>query len=521
MSHVANIFEFGKPHRLHGHSASGASLPNARETARLIPGSQRVPGSGQRKPPQSILADGEWGATESRLRHHLHETFAQLVPAFLSSFAPAMLSTALADLSVICLVFWAASALSGGGLGPASLVLYAALFFLFAIQEGAYNDKQKSAHQEYSIFVRSVTWTTLLAGLALSWSPHRLVLLPLLLWSDVNICGLMAWRKMWQGVRGKASEKSRNVLIVGNARGGQVVADAFTRQHGRQECNVEFLSDQHFREGHGPAMLQRIARQRCIDEVIVATQDSAAAEVIVREAQSSRLDVSLAPDLFGAKTLRMAHLDGMPLMKIHEHRVPEWGLACKRLADVLLASALLVALLPVLLLVGVAIEFDSKGPVLYRAPRVGRKGQRFLCYKFRTMITSADAIKAKLRARNEREGAFFKISNDPRITRVGRFLRRYSLDELPQLWNVLLGDMSLVGPRPHPPDDVDRYRIEDLRRLDFIPGITGLWQVTARQDPSFQRCVAQDVHYIENWHLLLDMRILWKTIAAVLQGSGA
>jgi lipopolysaccharide/colanic/teichoic acid biosynthesis glycosyltransferase len=136
------------------------------------------------------------------------------------------------------------------------------------------------------------------------------------------------------------------------------------------------------------------------------------------------------------------------------------------------------------------------------------------------MICDADALKSDLRAQNEREGAFFKMTNDPRITRMGRVLRRYSLDELPQLWNVLRGDMSLVGPRPHPPDDVKRYQLRHLQRLDFVPGLTGLWQVTARGDPSFERSVALDVEYISRWNLWLDLRILLRTVAVVFAGSG-
>jgi lipopolysaccharide/colanic/teichoic acid biosynthesis glycosyltransferase len=136
------------------------------------------------------------------------------------------------------------------------------------------------------------------------------------------------------------------------------------------------------------------------------------------------------------------------------------------------------------------------------------------------MIIEADALKSALRVRNERAGAFFKISNDPRITPIGRILRRYSLDELPQLWSVLLGDMSLVGPRPHPLDDVRHYSLQHLQRLDFVPGMTGLWQVTARRDPSFERSVALDVKYIKNWSLSLDLKILWQTIPALICGSG-
>jgi lipopolysaccharide/colanic/teichoic acid biosynthesis glycosyltransferase len=136
------------------------------------------------------------------------------------------------------------------------------------------------------------------------------------------------------------------------------------------------------------------------------------------------------------------------------------------------------------------------------------------------MVSGADRLKDDLRENNQRSGPFFKISNDPRITRLGRFLRRYSLDELPQLWNVVKGDMSLVGPRPHPLEDVAGYEIEHLARLDVTPGITGLWQVTARRDPSFQRGMELDREYIRTWSLRSDMRILLKTFLAVVQGSG-
>jgi len=199
---------------------------------------------------------------------------------------------------------------------------------------------------------------------------------------------------------------------------------------------------------------------------------------------------------------------------------PAWSLAIKRFMDLVLGSVAILVILPLLCVVAIAIRLDSPGPVLYRSARVGRKGAVFTCYKFRTMRPHADAAKQELRSRNERQGAFFKIADDPRITRLGRWLRRYSLDELPQLWNVLRGDMSLVGPRPHPVDDVERYQVEDFQRLGFTPGITGLWQITARSDPSFQRCVALDVDYINRWNLLLDFSILARTLPVVLRGSG-
>ena len=140
---------------------------------------------------------------------------------------------------------------------------------------------------------------------------------------------------------------------------------------------------------------------------------------------------------------------------------------------------------------------------------------------YRARPTDADRLKDGLRADNERQGPCFKILADPRITRVGQLLRRYSLDELPQLWNVLRGEMSMVGPRPHPVDDFEHYRLEHLRRLDVTPGITGLWQITARRDPSFQRIMALDLEYIEGWSLMADLRILLKTVFVILRGSGA
>jgi lipopolysaccharide/colanic/teichoic acid biosynthesis glycosyltransferase len=158
--------------------------------------------------------------------------------------------------------------------------------------------------------------------------------------------------------------------------------------------------------------------------------------------------------------------------------------------------------------------------VLYKSRRVGKKGRQFVCYKFRSMVIDADERKAELRKKSYRTGPTFKIHNDPRITRVGRWLRNFSLDELPQLWNILRGDMSLVGPRPHPLDDFELYDPEHMVRLHVKPGLTGLWQVMARRDPSFEKNMAMDLEYIENWTLMLDFKILLRTIPAVMRGHG-
>jgi lipopolysaccharide/colanic/teichoic acid biosynthesis glycosyltransferase len=197
-------------------------------------------------------------------------------------------------------------------------------------------------------------------------------------------------------------------------------------------------------------------------------------------------------------------------------------LDAKRGIDVVLSLAAIILLSPVLLIIACAIKFGSKGPVLYCSERVGKNGRRFVFYKFRTMVPDADLIKAQLRrgGKNERVGPLFKLCDDPRITPIGKWLRRYSLDELPQLWNVLIGDMSLVGPRPHAIEDFGLYSPQHLQRLTVTPGITGLWQVTARREPSFDKNIALDLEYIERWSIWLDLEILLRTVAEVLKGQG-
>jgi exopolysaccharide biosynthesis polyprenyl glycosylphosphotransferase len=196
------------------------------------------------------------------------------------------------------------------------------------------------------------------------------------------------------------------------------------------------------------------------------------------------------------------------------------SLALKRTLDVVFSVSVLLLLLPLLLLISLAVKLDSPGPVFYASERVGKKGRIFRCLKFRTMIRDAEKRRAEVMHMNERQGVLFKISDDPRITRLGRLLRKYSLDELPQFVNVLAGDMSVVGPRPPIASEVKEYKLGHLRRLDVMPGITGLWQVQGRQDPSFDSYISLDVTYIENWSLWLDIRIIARTVGVVFAGTG-
>jgi lipopolysaccharide/colanic/teichoic acid biosynthesis glycosyltransferase len=205
---------------------------------------------------------------------------------------------------------------------------------------------------------------------------------------------------------------------------------------------------------------------------------------------------------------------------LHRRATSALGRFAKRILDFLVASITILLLWPLMLMIAVAVRLESQGPAIYPSLPVGKRGMLFACYKFRTMIPGASLLRQRLLHLNQRRGPFFKMADDPRVTRPGRFLRKYSLDELPQLWNVLKGEMSLVGPRPHPLADVALYRPEHHSRLEVKPGLTGLWQVTARANPSFATCLQLDLAYIRKWSLLLDCRIFAKTIPEVLSGSG-
>jgi exopolysaccharide biosynthesis polyprenyl glycosylphosphotransferase len=216
----------------------------------------------------------------------------------------------------------------------------------------------------------------------------------------------------------------------------------------------------------------------------------------------------------------MDHIGEVPVVTLHREPLPGTALFLKRFLDLTGAAFGLVLASPLMAIIALLIRLDSPGPVVYSAERTGAKGRRFRCYKFRSMVTNAQLLKEELRDRNQREGPIFKLDDDPRITRIGHIIRRYSLDELPQLWNVLLGEMSLVGPRPHPVDEVNHYELQHYRRLDVKPGITGLWQITARGCPSFELNMHLDLTYIENWSLRLDLRILASTVRVLFAPEG-
>ncbi|MEM7127654.1 MAG: sugar transferase [Chloroflexota bacterium] len=193
----------------------------------------------------------------------------------------------------------------------------------------------------------------------------------------------------------------------------------------------------------------------------------------------------------------------------------------KRYLDLMIASFALIGLLPVLILTAIAVKLESPGPIIFRQTRVGKRGKLFTCYKFRSMSVDAEARKAELMAQNEADGPVFKMQNDPRITLVGAVIRKLSIDELPQLVNVLRGDMSIVGPRPSLPQEVEQYKFHQLRRLEAIPGLTGLQQVSGRSNLDFEQWIHLDLQYIAEQNIWCDIWIICKTVPAVLLSRGA
>ncbi len=346
---------------------------------------------------------------------------------------------------------------------------------------------------------------------------------------------LVAWRSVyrtWVGAQRKAGRHMRRVVVVGTDRRAMALTDIFAT-HPEQGVQVVGML--------GSAREARIAGRRdlwlgnyadapevlartCVDGVVLCSSDinPALLEVLLREEQAGQgrdRDLFLDPGVSGidfrrVQPLPIAH---EPLLFVAAPTLSPVQVWFKRAFDITVAATLLVVLAPVLAAVAVAVKLTDRGPVLFRQVRVGRGGDEFAMLKFRSMRVSAEAELAALRAdHNERNGPLFKLAADPRVTRVGRVIRALSIDELPQLWNVVRGDMSLVGPRPALPSEVAEFPDELQARHAVRPGITGLWQVEARDNPSFDAYRRLDLFYVDNWSLLLDLVILLGTIDHVL-----
>jgi exopolysaccharide biosynthesis polyprenyl glycosylphosphotransferase len=274
-----------------------------------------------------------------------------------------------------------------------------------------------------------------------------------------------------------------------------------------------------------PIDVPSVLRDRVIDEVIVACPRSMLEGIrsVVAVCSATGIPITLLSDLFGDSlpAPRVTHFNSLAALSFVRVSHSPLKLAIKRIMDLVGALAMLAAAAPVIGLAALAIRWTSPGPALFRQLRSGLNGRRFEMLKLRTMYEDAETRRAELLSLNEMDGPVFKIDDDPRVTPIGRVLRRWSLDELPQLLNVLRGDMSLVGPRPPLPSEVDQYATSERRRLSMRPGLTCLWQVSGRNTIGFEEWVKLDLEYIDTWSFSKDLAIMLKTIPAVLRGTGA
>jgi exopolysaccharide biosynthesis polyprenyl glycosylphosphotransferase len=380
---------------------------------------------------------------------------------------------------------------------------------------------------------------TLVAGLILCGTLYlfrgvavsRIVVMLVVFMTAVLICVRRAiWRHMVYS-RFRAGIETKNVLIIGAGRVAHALRNHLdSLQHlGFRFKGFVALTEREAESGDVDVIgdvrnCLSLARSLFVDEIFLSVPaDKRLVIGLVEEARAAGIDIRVVPDLYDglAWNAPIEYIGQFPTIPLHRREFPIGSFLLKRVLDITLATLALIVASPLMLVLAIAIRMGSKGPIFYKAQRIGRKGRTFACYKFRTMVPDADKLKADLEHMNERDGVLFKIEKDPRVTLVGKILRKYSMDELPQFYNVLRGDMSLVGPRPPMAAEVEKYDLAHLRRLDVLPGITGLWQVEARQDPSFDSYISLDTAYVENWSLWLDLKILVRTVGVVFSGTGS
>ena len=324
------------------------------------------------------------------------------------------------------------------------------------------------------------------------------------------------------------------VLIVGAGELGRALMRNIVAQPDLAYQIVGFVDDDpergsadigRFKALGGTTRLPSLLRELLVDEVIVTLPWTAREKIIAIIQLCQRYDVTakVVPDLFQFSLSRIALDDvgGVPLIAVREAKMSLVDSAIKRGFDLVIGSILLVIAAPIMAIISILIRFDSSGPIIFSQTRIGRGGRAFVVHKFRSMRVGAEEELPQLNGLNEASGPLFKIRNDPRRTRLGRFIRRTSLDELPQLFNVLRGEMSLVGPRAPLPSEVEQYQEWHKRRLEVAQGLTGLSQVSGRSNLTFDETVMLDIYYIENWSPWLDLWILLKTVPTVLLARGA
>lgn len=349
---------------------------------------------------------------------------------------------------------------------------------------------------------------------------------------------LLAYRmalRGWQHVQ-KTALDVQNVLIVGTGEGVSHLVAQFHNQpfpiynlvgivdNGQERAQI--TTDQVPVLGCiNQVNLAELIRHHAVQDVVVVLPRQLQGQVanLLEQLRGLPVQLRVMPDYFDLtfRGATMGRLGDIPVIDLHEAQLEPFQRMVKRLIDIIGAGTGLLLAAPVMIAIGVAIKLQDGGPIFYRAERVGEQGRLFTMYKFRSMVVNADRLQSNVNQQDSQGNVIHKQQNDPRVTKLGRFLRRSSLDELPQLINVLLGNMSLVGPRPELPWLVEQYEAWQYRRLNMPQGITGWWQVNGRSNKLMHLNTEQDLYYVENYSLWLDIQILWRTVSVVLRGKGA
>ena len=388
---------------------------------------------------------------------------------------------------------------------------------------------------EVWLVIKSVFWASLLVMAAIyTFKVHHFPRSIFIIGTGLIIVFLSVWRVLKRGLveymvaRGY---NNLNVLIIGAGRVGQTLAKEVAKKPGMGLKIVGFLDDFKVMDEKDPNVrilgkisnFVRIAKKEFVDKVFITIHyDEELFMKIIAQAKELGVSVRVVPQGFELISGEFSkyNIGIVPILEYSTDR-PFRKQIGKRLFDFFVSLISLIFLLPVFIIIGIFIKVTSRGPIFYLSKRYGRGGRKFYMYKFRSMQIQADQLLGEIHHQNEVDGPIFKIKKDPRVTSVGKFLRRYSLDELPQFLNVLTGEMSLVGPRPLPVAQVEREDLKQIKRLEVRPGITGLWQIRGRSDLSFAKLVRWDMWYINNWSFWLDLNILLQTIPVVIKGKGA
>jgi len=416
-------------------------------------------------------------------------------------------------------------------------VSWMAIILFFLISRPALYQTRREMLEGFEIaqLIRSILLASLVLIVMLyAWRLQEFPRSILLIGTGFIIFSLSLWRilkRFFVEYLVSQGYNNANVLIIGAGKVGRSLVEEINKRPGLGMRVVGFLDDFKVSEpkDQGPAIIgqlgdfTRVCRHEFIHRVFITIQnDSEVFLDLLEQAKELGVAVRVIPQGFELMSgeLIKYNIGIIPILEYREAAPFRFQLG-KRVFYLIATTLALPVLIPAYIIIGILIKLDSPGPIFYISKRYGRGGRIFNFYKFRSMQVGAESKLSQLRGQSEVDGPIFKMKNDPRVTRMGKWMRKYSMDELPQFINVLVGDMSMVGPRPLPIDQIRKEDLRQLRRLEVRPGMTGLWQIRGRSDVSFKRLIRWDIWYIGNWSFWLDLNILIQTIPVVIKGKGA